>query len=134
MDPELMSLVTTAASTLVGRLATDGWEQVTRLVGTWWRRVRPEQAEGVEADLAETRESLAAGSDPQELVAEWRGQLKGLLRSDPQLAEELRALVQELQPEQLQQETGGTRIEMRAEASGHGTVYQAGRDQHINGR
>ncbi|MGW0778942.1 hypothetical protein ACWD01_36300 [Streptomyces sp. NPDC002835] len=69
------------------------------------------------------------------LVAAWGDRLTALLRDDPALVDELRRLIEEEITPLLCRE-GGTRTgshEFRAEASGHGRVYQAGRDQNIYG-
>jgi len=70
-----------------------------------------------------------------DLVAAWGARLSALLWEDPALVGELRRLIdEEIAP--LLRHEDGARIatqEFRAEASGHGRVYQAGRDQNIHG-
>lgn len=138
MEPELTALAATAATTVVQALTTTAWEQARNAVGGLWRRAHPDRAETVEADLVEARrEALAAreaGDDQaeQDLVGEWQSRLRRLLATDPQLAGELRELVEQLRPAL---PDGGTRlgqVEMHARASEQGRVYQAGRDQHIS--
>ncbi|MGP4011764.1 hypothetical protein [Streptomyces sp. 4N124] len=107
-----------------------------------WRRVRPEQADTVAAELAETRAQMvaarAAGENETEqaLAADWQLRLQALLRADPAIAVELRQLLDtHLTPLLTADErsTVGSLV-MRAQASGSGRVYQAGRDQHITER
>ncbi|WP_334589077.1 hypothetical protein [Streptomyces sp. B21-083] len=82
-----------------------------------------------------TREdALAAGeADDQEALGElrleWQGRLRRLLAAQPDVAVELRRLLDELEP------SGSTApsakaIHQHATASGRARVYQAGRDQH----
>ncbi|NJP30129.1 hypothetical protein FLW53_39280 [Microbispora sp. SCL1-1] len=120
-------------------MATDAWEQARAGAVALWRRVRPEQADTVEKELAEVRtQVLAARHDgdldtERALAGSWQVRLQQLLREDPALGAELRRVLDEeltpvLTPAD-QTQIGS--ILMRATASGHGRVYQAGRDQHI---
>lgn len=115
-------------------MATDAWQRTREGVVAIWRRVYPERADSVASELAQSREELLAarsGEDPQtetELQAEWQGRVRRLLLADPSVAEELRALLDEVSP---QDSTGGNAVQMHAHATGNGRVYQAGRDQHI---
>ncbi|MGH3688008.1 MAG: hypothetical protein ACRDSM_23780, partial [Pseudonocardiaceae bacterium] len=58
MDPELTALTAMAATTVVQLLATTAWEQAKNAVGELWRRVHPDRAETVQAELEETRLEL----------------------------------------------------------------------------
>jgi hypothetical protein len=138
VDPELVELTSTAAKTVVTLLVTESWTRVTSAVGALWRRVHPDRAETVEAELAETRAELLTAretGDEQAEVAlaqEWQGRIRRLIAADPDAIEELRALVAELGAGQ--GDTGASqagRVDMRARATGHGRVYQAGRDMRI---
>ncbi len=60
--------------------------------------------------------------------------LRAAVARDRGFAEQLASLVAELQELAPQDPATGGGVSMRAEASGHGRVYQAGRDQHIDGR
>lgn len=139
MDAELSALTSTAATTVVQLLATAAWEQASSAVGRLWRRVYPERAETVQAELAEGRaEVLAArqaGDEQVEpaLVGEWRNRLRRLVAADPQLADELRQVVAELVS--VLAEVGpqqGTTITMQATTFGSSRVHQAGRDLHVS--
>ena len=138
MDPELSALASAAATTLVQLLATAAWEQAKDVVGGLWRRAHPERVEAVEAELENTRTSVVtarqAGDEQveQHLVAEWCAQLRHLVAAHPQLGDDLRRVVAELdavQPDTAQPQA--TTIAMRATASGASRVYQAGHDLHI---
>ena len=140
MDP--VTLAAAAGTALVGAMATDAWAQAKAITVRLWRRVHPERATTVEAELVELRaEVLAArqAGDTQAeaaLAAEWQQRLRRLLAANPSLAAELqRVLREELlpllpPPEQTRVQT----VTMTARASGHGRVYQAAGDQHITER
>lgn len=138
MEPELVTLTSTAATTLVRLMATDGWDQVKAAVVSMWRRAHPERAETVEADLAAARLEVLTSSEADDeqaeldLISEWRSRLQRLVIGDPELQQELRRLIEEFRPAAAEVEA--TRIgsvKMQAKATGHGRVYQAGGDQKI---
>jgi hypothetical protein len=138
MDP----VVIAAGTALVGAMATDAWQHARAGVVALWRRGHPEQAEMVQADLAEVRAKVLAareeGDDATEeaLAGSWRVRMQQLVRANPELVPELRRLLDEtltphLAPEERERATS---ITLKATARGHGRVYQAGRDQHITER
>ncbi|MFJ2604742.1 MULTISPECIES: hypothetical protein [unclassified Streptomyces] len=132
MDPDTALLAQTAGVTLVTLMTTDAWRRTQDGIGQLWRRVQPQRAEAVVAELAATREdALAAGGvgDQEtlgELHLEWQGRLRRLLVAQPEAAVELRRLLDALDPDGA---TGPT-VTQHATASGHARIYQAGRDQH----
>jgi hypothetical protein len=139
VDPEVAELTSAAAIAMTKLLVTDGWEATKNVFASLWRRVHPERADRVGADLAQAREDLLA-SPPADLsrleaglADEWQGRLRSLLAANPELAGELqRILDSELRPA-LGQAAGeaGPVISMHARVDGGGHVYQAGRDQYI---
>lgn len=137
MEPELAALASTAGTAVVTLLATEGWERARDGIAALWRRVRPDRAEAVTAELEASREDLlaarSAGDDDAEgeLCTEWQGRVRRLLREQPEVAEELRGLLAELAPDN---GTSAPSVTQHATASGQARVYQAGRDQHISGR
>lgn len=139
MEAELVTLASSAATTVVGLLATDGWEQAKRAVVALWRRARPEEAETVEAELVEARtEILTArragdGRTEDDLTAEWRIRLRRMLAADPALASDLRELLGDLGP--LTPEAGRpNRVEMHGTASDNARLYMSGGTMHITGQ
>ncbi|MGW1714382.1 hypothetical protein [Streptomyces sp. NPDC002156] len=144
MDP----LAVAVGTALVGAMATDSWQQAKRALVALWRRVRPEaEADTVGAEFGQARTRLLAALEggavqgaPSPVVSaletDWQFRLHLLLREHPDLAGELRRVLDaELTP--LLPEEDGTRggtVVMKAQASGSGRVYQAGRDQHITER
>ncbi|MGA5763298.1 hypothetical protein [Nonomuraea bangladeshensis] len=118
------------------------WQSARDGAVALWRRARPEQAEVVEAELTEVREQVlrARGEGDadteQALTGSWQVRLQQLLRTDPSLAGELRRVLDEVLTPALQpadQDRIGSLV-MKATASGHGRVYQSGRDQTIHER
>jgi hypothetical protein len=138
MESDLATLTSAAAVTLVRLMATDGWDRVKSAVVSLWRRVHPEGAAAVDAELsAACHEVLAArrAQDEQaelDLVGEWRSRLRQLVASDPQLQEDLHRLIEEFRPAVAEVEAARIgSVTMQAKATGHGQVYQAARDQKI---
>jgi hypothetical protein len=133
VDAEVALLAQSAGTTLVALMATDAWHHVRDGITQLWRRTRPERAETVAAELEACREDVlaAVAADDQETLDElrlqWQGTVRRLLVARPTAAEELRALLDRLDP-------GGSaaqQVTQHATASGQARVYQAGRDQHI---
>jgi len=94
-------IVVAFGTALVSAMATDAWQQArTRVVG-FWRRVHPQQADTVEADLeglrAQVLDARQAGRADieQALTGVWQGRLQQLLLDEPALATELRQVLDE---------------------------------------
>ena len=156
MDP----LAVAVGTALVGAMATDSWQQAKRALVALWRRVRPEvEADTVGAEFGQARMRLLAalegaaapgvapGIDSgvtsgvvsgvvSALETDWQFRLHLLLREHPDLAGELRRVLDaELTPLLPEEDGGrGATVVMKAQASGSGRVYQAARDQHITER
>lgn len=103
MDAELVTLIGTGTSTVVGLMVTDVWEQTKQRVVRLFSRGG--DADAVAGELEETRAALiaAAGRSDQEdltsdLTATVRLRLRRLLEQDPDTAVELRRLVDEFAP------------------------------------
>ncbi|GGM86168.1 hypothetical protein [Streptomyces fuscichromogenes] len=136
MDPEVTSLAQSAGTTLVTLMATDAWQRTREGLTQLWRRMQPERAEIVAAELEAGREDVLAAMAAHdqetlnELRLQWQGLVRRLIVSRPAAAAELRALLDELDPDG----TAARRITQHATASGQARIYQAGRDQHIADR
>lgn len=139
MDPEIAALAGTAGTTVVTLMVTSAWESARDGLVALWRRVQPARAESVGEELEAGREELLlarqAGDDEAEagLAAEWQGRVRRLLLARPEVADELRALLDEL-ASALPAEPQASHIHLRAHATGSARIYQAGRDQHITER
>ncbi|EFL25737.1 conserved hypothetical protein [Streptomyces himastatinicus ATCC 53653] len=135
MDP----IVLAAGGALVSAMATDGWQHARAAVVAWFRQLNPDQVDSIYADLEVLRDQVAAAraeadqTAEQTLVRAWRSRLQQLLDGDPELAAELRQLLEEhVNPGPSQKEQAQARsVVMRAEARDNSRVYMAGRDQHI---
>ena len=132
MDAEVALLAQSAGTTLVALMATDAWHRARDGITQLWRRTQPERAETVAAELEAGREDvLAAAADDQqtleELRLQWQGAVRRLLVARPDAVAELRALLDQLDPDG----SVARQITQHATASGQARVYQAGRDQHI---
>ncbi|MFD6619788.1 hypothetical protein ACFWFB_31600 [Streptomyces albidoflavus] len=133
MDPEVTSLAQSAGTTLVTLMAADAWQRTRDGFTQLWRRMQPERAETVAAELEAGREDVLAAmaANDQETLAELRAQWQGFLRrlvvARPDAAAELRRLLDELDPDG----SAARQVTQHATASGQARVYQAGRDQHI---
>ncbi|MFF6812226.1 hypothetical protein ACFZAG_20385 [Streptomyces sp. NPDC012403] len=139
MDPEIAALAGTAGTTVVTLMVTNAWESARDGMVALWRRFQPARAESVGEELEAGREELLlarrAGdaASEAELTAEWQGRVRRFLLAQPEAADELRRILDELNPS-LPEEPGTQRIHLRARASGSARIYQAGRDQHITER
>ncbi|MGW7540854.1 hypothetical protein ACWGKQ_07005 [Streptomyces sp. NPDC054770] len=141
MDP----IVASAATALVGAMTTDAWQHAHTALVSWWRSIRPQQADSVDSELERSRErALKAHREhdtaaQSELIAAWKDQLAELLGENRALADDLRRLVERditphSQHEHVHHDSGnrtGTQ-ETHVEASGRAQVFVAGRDQHIH--
>ncbi|MFF2026508.1 hypothetical protein ACFVW2_32540 [Streptomyces sp. NPDC058171] len=131
MDPELTALAQSAGLTLVTLLATDAWEHTRDGVVALWRRARPERADAVAAELDGTRADLTTAPGAEgELAAAWQARIRRLLLDRPEVAVELRSLLDALAPGP----ATAPALSQRATASGDSRIYQAGHDLHITER
>jgi hypothetical protein len=149
MDP----IVVAFGTALVGAAATDTWKQARDAVTALWRRVRPQQADSIGTELDLLREDVVAAREAgdtdteRDLEGAWRVRLQQLLRADPQLAEELQRVLDEvLAPALAPAEQARVQTIITGTASGNahlsqaagdvttigGDSYSAGRDQHLH--
>lgn len=66
MDPIVLS----AGTALVGAIATDTWERARAAVVALWRRARPDQADVIDEELAESRRLLLTAREEGDTEAE----------------------------------------------------------------
>lgn len=140
MELELAALAGVAASTVVGGMATAGWESVQRAMGELWRRVHPERADTVVAELGEARAEVLAARQrgeeeaelaEQQLVGEWQARLRRLLVANPEMVPEIQRLIDELRPPAGGVEPRAGGVTLTANASGRSRVIMSGRDINI---
>ncbi|MEU4462630.1 hypothetical protein AB0G20_02720 [Streptomyces sp. NPDC024017] len=139
MGPEIAELARTAGTTMVTLMAGQAWESAREGLVSLWQRFQPDRAEAVSGELEATREDLllaqrTGDADTEsELTAEWQARVRRLLVARPEVADELRRILAELSPQSAEAQSS-VEVRLRAEVSGSGRVYQAGRDQHITER
>ncbi|MER5360074.1 hypothetical protein [Streptomyces sp. NPDC002785] len=137
MESELAALASLAASTVISAMATAGWEAAQRAMGELWRRVHPERADMVVAELGEARaEVLVAWRNgdegaERELVGEWQARLRRLLVANPELVPELQRLIDELRRTVRAEEPRAASVTLTANASGRSRITMSGRDINI---
>ncbi|MFC9595735.1 hypothetical protein ACFTUC_38810 [Streptomyces sp. NPDC056944] len=135
MDPEITALAGTAGTTLVTLLATDTWHRVRDGLVELWQRALPDRALAIAEELNTTRDDLLDArtlgdrETEAEVTAEWQGRMRRLLTARPEVADELRALLTRLAPD----EAVAPSVSQHATASGEARVYQAGRDMRVGG-
>lgn len=122
---------------MVAAMATDAWQQARGGLVALWRRVRPDEAQAVDAELSAAQTVLLADDGrvtAAELTEVWQARLLELLLTDQQrtdeLAQELDRLTRSLAPPASR--VGSVRMSARATESGR--VYQSGGDMTINER
>lgn len=104
MEAESVALAESGAATVIGLMATDGWNAVRARVAALLRRDAPgpddpaerERTEDdLESERREAAQARAAGDTAalSDLEAVWRTRLRRLLAEDPTAAAALRALV-----------------------------------------
>ncbi|MFB7614729.1 hypothetical protein [Kitasatospora sp. NPDC056181] len=134
MSEELGQLAASAANTVVTLMLTDAWSRCRSGVISLWQRFRPEQSDGVAHDLDDSQAELERAQNlgdtetEQELLAQWSGRFRRLLRDFPEAADALDALRGE--DGSSNGSARGAVIQQMAVASGKGSrVYQAGGSQ-----
>ncbi|MEV0845321.1 hypothetical protein AB0J21_05420 [Streptomyces sp. NPDC049954] len=125
------ALAASGATTLVGLMVSESWNQVRGRVARFFGRAGDEDAAGAElelsrAELAEAREQgdEEAAADVQ---AALRARFRRALREHPETAEELRALLDELAPQSGGARTGAGDVHNAVDGTVNGVVVQ-GRD------
>jgi len=137
VERDIGVLAVSAATTLVQMMTSDAWGQAKSSVVSLWRRLRPAQADAVDADLDGARAGLiaAGGTHGTVVVDEWAARLQDVATAGPQAAAVLLDLAEALRRCAAGAEsTPVARVEMHAKATGRGRVFQAGRDQEITGQ
>ncbi|CAM5279572.1 hypothetical protein SAVIM338S_00116 [Streptomyces avidinii] len=132
VDLALAALAAAAAGKLIELLATDSWEAAKSAIPTLWRHAR---AERVDAALTDTRSALTGAADEhaavqvrEQLAQEWQERFARLLADRPELADEVRRVLDALPT------TAAPQVSMRMEVSGGGDGYMAARDLTVHRR
>ncbi|MFJ6063011.1 hypothetical protein ACIQHU_08250 [Streptomyces tendae] len=155
MEAELLALASVAGTALVNVLASETWERGRDAVLGLWRRAQPGRTADVESDLAEDRELLRTETGQQDgsrqgsegtasdadmaplrdaAVDAWRARFVRLLARHPELAPELRRMIDEELTVSTRPSDHQPSVVFNASPSGNARVYQSARDQHITER
>ncbi|WP_224310115.1 hypothetical protein [Streptomyces olivaceus] len=131
MEAELAALAASGATTLVGLMVSETWEQARHRLSRFFARDGDENA--VAAELRSSRSDMVAardGADAEavaDIEAAWRARLRRALLSDPEAARELRALLAEIAPSDGAGEAAGAVHNIVSGGVQHGPVLQGGR-------
>ncbi|MET9773186.1 hypothetical protein ABZ023_02835 [Streptomyces sp. NPDC006367] len=135
MEAELAALAATGASTVVGLMVSDAWDQVrTRVVRLF---ARGGDEADTERELTAARSELLAvreagdedaASDVEE---EWRLRLRRVLRADPEAARELRRLLDEIDPQHADRPGVSVHNSISGTATVNGPVLQGEKFSHL---
>jgi hypothetical protein len=134
MPDPATTLALSAATALVGQMATDAWEGTKTLFLRVFRRGEEGQETAVHAQLELGAAQVAGATDVerarQMLLPAWQLQLETLLRDHPEVEAELREILTQIEAPQAAQEWHQTNI-----ARDHGTTYaaQGGNVVHYSG-
>src|SRR5689334_647983 len=100
VDPQLVALAMSAATTVVGAMSTDAWrvvrDRVAGLVGRGDVRAERVALETLDEDAAALAAGAGDADTQRDLSTAWSARLRDLLRADPEAADALRALVAEV--------------------------------------
>lgn len=102
MDPVLVALATTAATTLVAAMTQDGWDETKRAIVAYRRSRASDHASLTDYDLDAMRTELLQARTPHTaqvrnaLVDRWRQTFESDLRNDLRAESELRTLAEKL--------------------------------------
>lgn len=96
----LEALVAAGGSAIVGAMATDAWEFTRSRVASLFGRGDARRTQVIEGQLEEDAGMLERTTDPdqarQELLPAWRRRLTDYLTQDPEAAQGLRELVEQV--------------------------------------
>ncbi|WP_371500368.1 hypothetical protein OG871_27760 [Kitasatospora sp. NBC_00374] len=103
MDPTIATLAMTAATTIVGAMATSAWETTrTGVTGLFRRRGAVEQA-AIAAQLDQNAALVLRTADPESarrsVTPLWQLQMEDFLSQHPEAAQELQTLLDRIQPQ-----------------------------------
>ncbi|MEV8431156.1 hypothetical protein PGH47_19435 [Streptomyces sp. HUAS 31] len=136
------AVLSATGAAVVRAISQDNGDRLSQAVVELWQRFRPHEAAGIEADLMELRQAAAevgvstAAPGWRALEGLWRLRFRQLAQSNSaDTAQLLRFLDQRLAPLLAAAEREAPRpVTLKARASGHAAVFQAGRDQHVTYR
>ncbi len=134
MDSDVIALINSGATTILGLMLTDTWDQAKVAAAKLFSRREKGSQSQIEADLEDTRrrlmsmpESSVSESSYADIAAEWRERLRREIEEDTGSAALLREFVDQYS-EGANDKYGATdRITMNAIANGSSRIYQQAR-------
>jgi hypothetical protein len=139
VEAELVALATAGATALVQQMVGETWEQARGRITTFFARRSGSDPEAVGEELDTVREELLAAEESgderttaearDDARIEWRARIRRTLQADPQAADELREILDEL-PSGVRREAG-THNTISGGVQ-HGTVIQSGSIHSLN--
>lgn len=134
MDDEAIKVLAGSVSAaLVKAMAGGLWQQLRRRMVAVLGRGDERRERRVRDQLDDSRTRMETASEAvrgevgREVMAEWRGTLHTLLAEHPEVAQELRAVLVEVDA-RLPGTPGEVSVAQMVTATGGSVVYQAGRD------
>jgi hypothetical protein len=134
MDDEAIKVLAGSVAAALVKAMTGGlWQQLRRRMATVLGRGDQRRERRVRDQLDDSRTRMEAAPEAvreevgREVMAEWRGTLRTLLTEHPGAAQELRAMLVEMEA-RLPGTPGEVSVAQMASATGGSVVYQAGRD------
>jgi hypothetical protein len=137
MDAELIALVNSGATTLLGLMVTDAWGRSKRAIASLVG-AGGEVDRALESDLEDTRVRLLAAIDEgdlaaeADLAAEWRSRLRRAVENDSLAVDALERFVEQNKAAESSYNNQTDRMIMKARASGNSRIFQQGQGVQHN--
>lgn len=137
MDAEIIALINSGATTLLGLMVTDAWSRTKKVTASLLTRGQDNMA-NVESDLEDSRTRLQAAIEAgdseveAELTAEWRSRLRRAVENDDTVIESLREFVSQNGNLVADYADRVSRISLTANARDNSRIYQQGQGTQHN--
>ncbi|MFB9688328.1 hypothetical protein [Amycolatopsis plumensis] len=137
MDADLVALINSGATTLLGLMIKDAWARSKKTASRLFSH-NEDVASSVESELDETSRRLRIAFDSDdtdtqnEIATEWRSRLRRAVENDESLLDQLRDFVEQYKDCIDGRLESQTRISIKGKASGHGRIYQQGSGTQYN--
>lgn len=132
MDADIVALVNSGATTLLGLMVTDAWGRTKKAAAGLFSHGDGDVASAVESDLDDSRERLQVAfttGDREveaELVTEWRSRLRRAVKDDDHAVDMLRDFVNRNSDLVEDYVARGANISISAQAHDNSRIYQQG--------
>lgn len=129
MGAELAELASSGATTFVGLVVTDAWQQAKERIGRLLARGGDSRLEAARLEVARTELLIADETGDvattRRIQQDWETRLRDLLLQDPSAAGELRAVLDEFDPRR-EPSAQSVTVHNKLGSVRHGTVFQIG--------